>query len=403
MMNATDVLRFSTRTLIGFRTRTILMIVAMSIGVGAVVVLTALGEGARRYVVNEFASLGTNLIIVIPGRTETGGNLPGLMVGRSPRDLTLEDALALQRSSRVTRMAPLNLGSAQVSRGRLKRESPILGTTHEFQKIRGLEIGQGRFLPPGDPTAPQSICVIGQNLRNELFGSQQPIGQWLRIGERRFRVIGVLASKGRSLGFDTDEIAIIPVASAQQLFNQPSLLRIFVETRHRESLEPAQAEIRSILKDRHEGDEDVTVVTQDAVLATFDRILRTLTFAVGGIAAISLAVAGILTMNVMLIAVSQRTTEIGLMKALGASSRQIRNLFFAEAAVLSAVGAAAGLAIGALGVLAIRQLYPQFPAAAPVWAVAAAVVTASITGVVFSLMPARRAARLDPVISLAKR
>ena len=403
MMNLMDVLRFSTRTLIGFRTRTILMIVAMSIGVGAVVVLTSLGEGARRYVVNEFASLGTNLIIVIPGRTETGGNLPGLMVGRSPRDLTLEDALALLRSPHVTRMAPLNLGSAEIARGRLKREAPILGTTYEFKEIRGLEIGQGRFLPPGDPTAPQSICVIGQNLGQELFGAQQPIGQWLRIGERRFRVIGVLASKGRSLGFDTDEIAIIPVASAQQLFNQPSLLRIFVETRHRESLAPAQIEIRNILKERHEGEEDVTVVTQDAVLATFDRILRTLTFAVGGIAAISLAVAGILTMNVMLIAVSQRTTEIGLMKALGASSRQIRNLFFAEAALLSIVGSAVGLVLGATGVLAIRQLYPQFPAAAPVWAVAAAVVTASITGVGFSLMPARRAARLDPVISLAKR
>jgi putative ABC transport system permease protein len=403
MMNLTDLLRFSSRTLIGFRTRTILMIVAMSIGVGAVVVLTALGEGARRYVVNEFASLGTNLIIVIPGRTETGGNIPGLMVGRSPRDLTLEDALALLRSPLVIRIAPLNLGSAEIASGRLKRESPILGTTYEFKKIRGLEIGQGRFLPPGDPTAAQSVCVIGQNLSRELFGTQHAIGQWLRIGERRFRVIGVLGSKGRSLGFDTDEVAVIPVASAQQLFNQPSLLRIFVETRSRESLQPAQIAIRNILKERHEGEEDVTVITQDAVLATFDRILRTLTFAVGGIAAISLAVAGILTMNVMLIAVSQRTTEIGLMKALGASSRQIRNLFFAEAAVLSAVGAAAGLVIGAAGVFAIRQLYPQFPAAAPLWAVAAAVITASITGVVFSLMPARRAARLDPVISLAKR
>ena len=403
MMGLVDVVRFSTRTLIGFRTRTLLMVLAMSIGVGAVVVLTALGEGARRYVINEFSSLGTNLIIVIPGRTETGGNLPGLMMGRSPRDLTLEDAIALTRSARVTRMAPLNIGSAQVSRGRLARDSPVLGTTHDFMNIRGFEMAQGRFLPPGDPTKPQSICVIGENLRDELFGTEPPIGQWLRIGERRFRVIGVLSSTGRSLGIDTDEIAVIPVASAQQLFNQPSLLRIFVETLHRESLDPALLEIRKILKDRHEGEEDVTVITQDAVLATFDRILRTLTFAVGGIAAISLAVAGILTMNVMLIAVSQRTPEIGLLKALGASSRQIRNLFFAEAAVLSSVGAAAGLAIGAIGVLAIRQMYPQFPATAPIWAIAAAVITASVTGVVFSLMPARRAAKLDPVISLAKR
>ncbi len=403
MMNPSDVLRFSTRSLTGFRTRTILMMIAMAIGVGAVVVLTALGEGARRYVVNEFSSLGTNLIIVFPGRTETGGNVPGMLVGRSPRDLTLEDAVAVLRSKHVTRIAPLNIGSAYLSRGRLNREAPVLGTTHEFRDIRRLEMSRGSFLPPGDPTQAQSICVIGETLSKELFGNEEPIGQWLRIGDRRFRVIGVLGAKGRSLGFDTDELAIIPVASAQQLFNQPSLFRILVETRYRESLDAARDDIGRILKDRHEGDEDVTVVTQDAVLATFDRILRTLTLAVAGIAAISLAVAGILTMNVMLVAVSQRTSEIGLLKALGASSHQIRNLFFAEAALLSAFGAIAGLIIGAAGILIIRQIYPAFPAAAPAWAVAAAVLTAALTGVGFSVMPARRAARLDPVIALAKR
>jgi len=402
-MKAIDMLRFSIRSLTGFRLRSILMIVAMSIGVGAVVILTSLGEGARRYVVNQFSSLGTNLIIVFPGRTETGGNLPGMMVGRSPRDLTLDDAVAVLRSRHVTRIAPLNIGSAHLSRGRLSREAPVLGTTHDFREIRRLEMSRGRFLPAGDPTKAQSICVIGQNLSHELFGDQEPIGEWLRIGDRRFRVIGVLGAKGRSLGFDTDELAIIPVASAQQLFNQPSLFRILVETRYRESLIDAQEEIRSILKDRHEGDEDVTVVTQDAVLSTFDRILRTLTLAVGGIAAISLGVAGILTMNVMLVAVSQRTSEIGLLKALGASAQQIRNLFFAEAALLSAMGAIVGLAIGAAGIVLIRHLYPAFPAAAPIWAVAAAVVTAALTGVGFSLMPARRAAKLDPVVALAKR
>ena len=403
MINPTDVLRFSTGSLTGFRTRTILMIIAMAIGVGAVVVLTSLGEGARRYVVNEFSSLGTNLVIVFPGRTETGGNLPGMMVGRSPRDLTLDDAMAILRSKYVTRIAPLNVGSAYLSRGRLSREAPILGTTHDFQAIRHLEMARGSFLPPADPTEAQSICIIGRTLSRELFGNQEPIGQWVRIGDRRFRVIGVLGAKGRSLGFDTDEMAVIPVASAQQLFNQPSLFRILVETRHRESLQAAQDDIRAILKQRHEGDEDVTVVTQDAVLATFDRILRMLTFAVGGIASISLAVAGILTMNVMLVSVSQRTAEIGLLKALGASRPQIRNLFFAEAALLSISGAVVGLIIGAAGIIAIRQIYPAFPAAAPAWAIVAAVVTASLTGIGFSVMPARRAARLDPVASLAKR
>jgi putative ABC transport system permease protein len=168
-------------------------------------------------------------------------------------------------------------------------------------------------------------------------------------------------------------------------------------------VEKARADVIEIIKSRHEGEEDVTVVTQDAVLATFDRILRTLTFAVAGIAAISLAVAGILIMNVMLISVSQRTREIGLLKALGAAPAQIRNLFFAEAAMLSLIGAIAGLLLGEAGSLLISRIYPALPAGAPLWAVAAALGTALATGIGFSVMPARRAARLDPVASLARR
>lgn len=402
-MKPADIAAFAWGSLTGFRARSVLMLVAMAIGVGAVVVLTALGEGARRYVVAEFSSLGTHLIIVFPGRTETAGNLPGMLVGRTPRDLTLADALALLRSRHIARIAPLNIGSAQLSRGALSREVPVLGTTHEFAQIRQMQVSQGRFLPAGDPTAPQSVCVIGDKLRSELFGTESPLGQWVRVGDRRFRVAGVFAPQGQALGFNTDELVVVPIASAQQLFNQEALLRILVEARSREAIEPARDDVRRILVARHEGEEDVTVVTQDAVLATFDRILRTLTVAVGGIAAISLGVAGILIMNVMLISVAQRTQEIGLLKAIGASGSQIRNLFFAEAVMLSAIGAAIGYLLGQSGVAAIRRIYPVFPAAAPGWAIAAAVVTAVVTGIVFSLAPARRAARLDPVMALAKR
>jgi len=173
--------------------------------------------------------------------------------------------------------------------------------------------------------------------------------------------------------------------------------------REREDVQAARREVLRILRDRHEGEEDITVVTQDAVLATFDRILLALTLALGAIASISLAVAGILIMNVMLIAVSQRTTEIGLLKAVGASPEQIRLLFFAEAAVLSALGALVGAALGEVGSFAIRQVYPELPAFAPGWAVAAALGTAVASGILFSLLPARRAARLDPALALARR
>jgi putative ABC transport system permease protein len=402
-MTLRDTLALAWGSLRGFRTRSVLMGLAMSIGVSAVVILTALGEGARRYVVSEFSALGTHLIIVFPGRTETGGNLPGMLVGRSPRDLTLADALALSNSRHVARVAPLNIGSAQISVGSRARDVPVLGTTHEFAQIRKMELSLGHFLPDADPSAPQPFAVIGEELRQELFGGQSPLGQWVRIADRRFRVVGVFAPQGQALGFNTDELVAVPVASAQQLFNQESLLRILVDARSREALEPAREDIRRILIERHEGEEDVTVVTQDAVLATFDRILRTLTIAVGGIAAISLAVAGILIMNVMLIAIAQRTREIGLLKAIGASASHIRRLFLAEALALSIVGALVGYVLGMIGVAAIGWLYPNFPAAAPAWAVVAAVGTALVTGLTFSVAPARRAARLDPVTALARR
>lgn len=401
-MRAYDIVRFAWRSLSGYRTRTLLTVAAMAIGVAAVVVLTSLGEGARGYVANQFASLGTNLLIVFPGKTDTAGASPGVLVGRTPRDLTLDDALALYRVRGVTRVGPMTIGSAEVSAGGLSREVPVLGTTSETLEIRHMSMAAGRFLPEEDPRTTASVAVIGTKIRRELFGARSPLGEWVRIGDRRFRVIGVLAPQGVSMGFDTDELVIIPVASAQALFNNPSLVRILVETRSRESMEAARRGVIDLLRERR-GEEDVTVVTQDAVLATFDRVLLALTLAVAGIAGISLGVAGILIMNVMLIAVSQRTREIGLLKAVGAAPGQIRTLFFAEAAVLALVGAVVGLILGQLGSFGIRTAYPVLPAVAPWWAVLAGLGTALATGILFSLLPARRAARLDAALALSGR
>jgi putative ABC transport system permease protein len=279
----------------------------------------------------------------------------------------------------------------------------VLGSTAEMLEIRHMNMGQGHFLPGGDPRQAVPVCVLGAKVKTELFGNRQALGEWLHIGDRRFRVVGVLASQGQSMGFDTDELVIVPVASAQMLFNTSSLFRILIEARSREDIVHARQDAEEMLAKRHDGERDVTVVTQDAVLATFDRILRALTLAVAGIAAISLAVAGILIMNVMLIAVSQRTQEIGLLKAVGASPGQIRRLFFAEAAVLSVTGAVTGLVLGFAGSFVIGRIYPVLPTMPPWWAVVAAFATALGTGILFSVLPARRAARLDPVESLARR
>lgn len=402
-MRLADILHFAWRSLWGYRMRTLLMVLAMSIGVGAVVVLTSLGEGARRYVRNQFEALGTNLIIILPGRAETTGGMGGIMSGRTPRDLTLEDALALHRIRGVTRVTPLNLVSGEISWNGRRRDVPVVGSTRDLRYIWDLDVAQGRFLPEQDPRRATPVCVIGSKVRRELFGTRSPLGEWVRVGDRRFRVVGVIAQRGQMLGLDIDEIAIIPVASAQVLFNLRSLLRIAVETGVREDVKRVRDDVRRVLSERHDGEEDVTIITEDAVAATFDRILLALTLALGGIASISLAVAGILIMNVMLIAVSQRTSEIGLLKAIGASPAQIRSLFLAEAIVLSAAGAVAGSIIGQLGSLVVRKMYPVLPAFAPGWAVLAALATALGTGIIFSVLPARRAALLDPAAALARR
>lgn len=401
-MRIDDRVIFSVRALAGNRVRTGLMLLAMAVGVAAVVALTALGEGARRYVVGEFAALGTNLLAVLPGRNETVGGAPPI-TGETPRDLTIDDALALYRSPAVRHVAPVNVGEAMASYGAREREAIVLGSTVVFARVRHLDVARGRFLPEGDPRAARPLCVIGRTIERELFGPQGALGQWLRLGDRRFRVIGVIAQQGRSLGVDMDELVIIPVASAQQLFDTPSLFRILVEADGRVGVPKAKQAVERIIKARHEGELDVTVITQDSVLAAFDRIFTALTLTVGGIAGISLVVAGILIMNVMLVAVIQRTSEIGLLKALGAPSRLVLTLFLLEAAVLALAGALLGLGVSLAGTWFVRRLFPVLPLAPPWWAVAAAIAVAVVTGILFSLLPARRAARLDPVQALVRR
>jgi len=401
-MRAPDLLRFASASLSGARTRTLLMLLAMSIGVASVVVLTALGEGARRYVVGEFAQLGSHLLIMLPGRSETTGGAPPLF-GETPRDLTLGDALALLRERSIARVAPLTVGSAPVSHGSREREVTVIGATHDFFPIRHLEVGAGQPLPVMDVERASNIAVLGSGLRRELFGGRGALGQWIRINDRRFRVIGILADGGESLGQNLDDMVVIPVAAAQSLFNAPSLFRVLIQARSEQDIERAKAAARNIIRDRHDGEDDVTLITQDALLSTFDRILRALTYTVGGIAAISLAVAGILIMNVMLVAVSQRVAEIGLLKALGAAERQVLQLFLVEAVMLAGIGALLGVMLAVVGIVVLRHLFPAFPIAAPLWAPLAAVTVAVTSGLLFGVLPARRAARLDPVRALTGR
>jgi putative ABC transport system permease protein len=401
-LRAGDAIEFALHALHGYLMRTVLTLLAMAIGVASVVVLTSLGEGARLYITEQFSSLGTNLLIVLPGRNETTGGMPPMM-GETPRDLTLEDAIALQQSSRIRHVAPINVGSAPVSWQQYQREVTILGSTASLYQVRHLQMYRGQFLPEMDASLASSECVLGYKLKHELFGQQQALGQWVRVSQNRCRVIGVLDEAGMSIGVDMGDVLIMPVASAQQLFDSTSLFRILIEVRSKEEMDAAKQQIIDTIRLRHDGEDDVTVLSQDALLVTFNRILSTLTYSLGGIAAVSLLVAGIMIMNVMLVTVTQRTSEIGLLKALGAPARQILLLFLTESAFLSISGALIGLLFGLLINRGLGYVFPDFPFVAPYWALWAAMAVALLTGILFGLLPARRAAQLDPVLALTGR
>ena len=400
-MRTIDILGFAGRALGGHRVRTGMSLLGVSIGVAAVIALTALGEGARLYVVGQFASIGTNLLIVLPGRTETTGGMPGF--GGVPNDLTIADAEAVvQAIPEIERGSPVAVGTETVAHGERRRQVALIGTTHEMLDLRRLSLAQGRFLPPLEWDRGSPVAVVGTTLASELFPGESPLGRIVRIGEWRMRVVGVLAPRGEQLGIDMDDVVMVPVATAMKMLNRRSLFRVLLQVRSPAELERAKTKVTRLLTERH-GEEDVTCITQDAILTALNSILGALTMALGGIAAVSLAVAGVGIMNVMLVSVSERTREVGLLKALGAGRGQVLALFLTEAVLISTAGGLLGLAFGWGAVQALVAMFPALPATPPPWAVVAALVLSTAVGAVFGVLPARRATRLDPVAALAGR
>jgi putative ABC transport system permease protein len=399
-MSLTDLVGFAGGALVGHRLRTILSVLGMAVGIAAVVALTALGEGARLYVIREFSAMGSNLLIVLPGKVETTGAMP---FGGVTHDLTLEDFRMMESHlPRVRRAAPASMGTETVHFRGKSRSAPILGTTPELMEIRRLRVGSGRFLSESDLTRGGAEVVLGVKVAKELFGAENPLGQAVRIGEWRFRVVGILEPRGRSLGFDMDDLVIVPVQTGMSMFNRSSLFRILVEVRSQNEMTQTRKDLLRFFKDRHRA-EDVTVISQDAMLASFSAILQAMTMALAGIASISLVVAGVGIMNVMLVSVTERRAEIGLLKALGAANRQILAVFLTEAVLLASAGGLAGLAVGYTAVRLFVGYYPSFPATPPAWAVLSALVLSLFVGVGFGVWPARRATRLEPVSALRGR
>lgn len=400
MIRSTDQLRFTLFALFRQRFRTLMQLIAMSIGVLAVVLLTGIGEGGRQYVLGEFSALGKDILIMLPGRKETSGGMPP-MTGEGTRDITLQDAQSLLRLPDIEQIAPIVVGQSEISRGSRAREALVLGTNRAFFSIRQIALARGQILPELPLDQPSPVCVIGETLRQELFAAEAALGSWVGVDSYRCRVIGILADTGTGLGMNMSEAVILTVASAMQIYNTEGMFRVMLDVRAAQAMKSLIPQIENIMRERHDGQLDVTLITPDSIMRAFDNVLSVLTLAIAGIGAISLFVAGVLIMNMTLITVSQRTAEIGLLKALGASSREVRSLFVLEAVMLSLFGGLLGLTLAQLCLWLARLRFPDIPFAAPLWASVSALLIAITCGLLFSWLPASRAAALAPVQALA--
>ena len=397
MLRWQDTVQLAMQSLLAGRLRSLLTLLGIAVGIASVILLSSIGEGLHRFVLSEFSQFGTHVIKVTPGKTRTGGVNPGFP--SSVRPLTLEDARALARMPGLVGVVPMAAGNAEVGgNGRLRRTT-VIGTTHEFAGAFKMQVRAGQFLPADDSDSARAFVVLGSTLRHELFGTANPLGERVRIGGEQMRVIGVLESRGQFLGIDIDDTAYVPASRALVMFNRAGLQEINVIYREHLPAAGVVADVKSVMKARH-GREDFTVVTQEDMLRTLSNILDILTLAVGALGSISLLVGGVGIVTIMTIAVAERTGEIGLLMALGARRRSVLALFLGEAVVLSALGGAIGVAVGAGIAQLLSLLVPGLPVQTPATFVAAAVVGSMLIGLIAGVLPARRAARLDPVTAL---
>lgn len=395
-MRLGDGLRLTSGALLGRPLRTLLTLLGVAIGIAAVTLLTAIGEGLRFYVLDTFSQFGTRIVAIHPGRTQTGG-IGGLLA--SVRPLTLADADALRRLAHVEAVVPIIQGSGAIRFGQRSRSSDILGAGHQLAEAWRFRLALGHFLPePRDGRSPPQ-AVLGHKVRQELFGNANPLGELVRIGGTRFRVVGVMAEKGQMLGFDLDDVAYIPVDWAENLFNREGLMEINVMYRASIGSTAVAERIRAVLVERH-GAEDFSLTTQDDMLASLDRILAILSAAVAALGGISLLVGAVGILTIMTTTVGERSAEIGLLRALGARPRQVLGLFLAEAVLLSLAGGLLGLLLlgGLLGALHLAM--PGLPLRPQPAFLLLAMLLAALVGLFAGVAPALRAARLHPVDAL---
>ncbi|HEY4715839.1 MAG TPA: ABC transporter permease [bacterium] len=399
-MDIIEMIRVAFSSIAGNKLRSALTMLGVLIGVSSVILLVSITTGFKEFLISQFSGMGTNLLIVNPGRTETrrhGG--PGLA---GVRDLTIDDVNALKkRATAIEGTTPLIVGTAEVKYLSRARKVAVLGVDEEFTNVINMQVFTGRFFSKEDASSARRVCTIGQTVKDELFGNENPLGKFIKIGTSRYRIIGLMEKKGTILGTeDLDDLVIIPVISAQRLFNTEALFGIRSKARSRFVIEEAKRQITEIIKKKHGNKEDFTVITQQAMLSTLDSILKGLSTTLAGIAAISLLVGGIGIMNIMLVSVRERTKEIGIRKAVGAKKRDILYQFLVESIILSLLGGITGIMLAFVGTVITSMLVPQIPPLLSLWSVLLATVFSILVGVFFGVYPAYKAAQLHPIEAL---
>jgi putative ABC transport system permease protein len=406
-MNWLETLRTGAGAIASHRLRSILTVLGILIGIAAVILTVGLGEGAQSKVNSAIESLGTNLLVVSPGSTTTSGVRGGL---GSANTLTLADANALQShldAPDIAAVAPTAQRTMSMTAGSANWSAPVVGTTPSYMGVRNRQLAVGSFFTDGDVATQNQVAVLGPTTAENLFGFASAVGQTVNINGVPFRVGGVLTSAGSSASTNQDDMAVVPVTTAQnQLFGgsaRTSVNSILLEATSKDTLSAAYQEANSLLLGTHQitvpAQADFNITTQSSILSTATSVDKTLTVLLAGIAAISLLVGGIGVMNIMLVSVTERVREIGLRKALGARPRVIRRQFLVEASMLGLAGGLAGAIVGVAGTGVLSHLVSSPVALSPTAATGALAVAVAI-GLGFGVYPATRAARLAPIDAL---
>lgn len=384
------------------KVRAFLTTLGVIIGVMSVILLVALGEAAQAYIQNEFAGMGSNVIVISPGKQETTSSMIVVNAG-SFRKLTTENANEIKRKALGIKGVSGNvLGTAQVRYGNLERNCLLIGGMEDLDEIRELHVQPGRFIDAQDIDKNNKVCIIGQKLKKDLFGSKPALNEKISINRMKHVIIGIMEPKGTALGINLDDIVIVPLPSGQEMFygGEDTVFEIIASARSPEDIPLASKSIKEILYAAHDYNEDFTIIDQDSMIGSFGKIFEMLRFMLAGVACISLIVGGIGIMNIMLVSVRERTREVGIRKAVGAKRRDIGMQFLIEAVTLSVFGGMMGIFIAWVGVVITTLLYPSLPAHLSMWSVMMAFCFSLSVGVFFGVYPALKASGVDPVEAL---